>query len=121
MQNLQTSQGYIFRILQPFGTKLCNSTNLRMLFLAVVNDFVLFELLVHLNLNRLLVHYANCPLNPEYENDCCVMLYFELLFPLFLFCIVVLCTIFKKNHKNRPEFSVSWLLRCFDCLQESEQ
>ena len=38
-QNLQTSQGYIFRILQHFAAKLCNLTNFNMLFLAVVMDF----------------------------------------------------------------------------------
>ena len=31
----------IFRILQHFATKLCNFTNFKMLFLAVVMDFVL--------------------------------------------------------------------------------
>ena len=35
-QNLQTLQGYIFRILQHFATKLCNFTHFSMLFLAVV-------------------------------------------------------------------------------------
>jgi hypothetical protein len=35
-QNLQTLQGYIFRILQHFATKLCNFTNFSMLFLVVV-------------------------------------------------------------------------------------
>ena len=38
IQNLETSQGYIFRILQHFATNFCNSTN----FLAVVKDFVFF-------------------------------------------------------------------------------
>jgi hypothetical protein len=33
---LQTLQGYIFRILQHFATKLCNFTHFSMLFLAVV-------------------------------------------------------------------------------------
>jgi hypothetical protein len=37
IQNLQTLQGYIFRILQNFATKLCNSTHFSMLFLAAVN------------------------------------------------------------------------------------
>ena len=41
IQNLQTSQGYIFIILKDVGAKLCNFTNLKMLFLAVVIDFVL--------------------------------------------------------------------------------
>jgi hypothetical protein len=36
IQNLKTLQGYIFRILQHFATKLCNFTNCSMLFLAVV-------------------------------------------------------------------------------------
>ena len=36
IQNLQTLQGYIFRILQHFATKLCKFTNFSMLFLAVV-------------------------------------------------------------------------------------
>jgi hypothetical protein len=36
IQNLQTLQGYIFRILQHFATKLCNFTNFSMLFLAVL-------------------------------------------------------------------------------------
>jgi hypothetical protein len=38
MQNLQ---GYIFLILQHFGSKLRNIINFNMLFLAVVMDFVL--------------------------------------------------------------------------------
>ena len=41
IQNLQTLQGYIFRILQHFATKFCNSTNFKILFLAVAKDFVL--------------------------------------------------------------------------------
>ena len=42
IQNLQTSQDYIFRILEHCTTtELCNSTNLRILFLAVVEEFVL--------------------------------------------------------------------------------
>jgi hypothetical protein len=36
LQNLQTLQGYIFRILQHFATKLCNFTHFSMFFLAVV-------------------------------------------------------------------------------------
>ena len=39
--NLETLQGYIFRILQYFFTKLCHSSNLKIIFLAVVKDFVL--------------------------------------------------------------------------------
>jgi hypothetical protein len=35
-QNFRTLQGYIFRILQHFATKLGNFTNFSMLFLAVV-------------------------------------------------------------------------------------
>ena len=38
---IQNLQGYIFRVLQHFTTKLCNFTNFKMLFLAVVMDFVL--------------------------------------------------------------------------------
>jgi hypothetical protein len=38
---IQNPQGYIFRILQHFATKLCNFTNFSTLFLAVVMDFVL--------------------------------------------------------------------------------
>ncbi len=34
-------QGYIFRVLQHFATKLCNFTHFKMLFLAMVMDFVL--------------------------------------------------------------------------------
>ena len=56
MQNLQTSQGYIFRILQDFATKLCHFSNFKVLFLAVAKDFVLPACLV-----RALVFYANCP------------------------------------------------------------
>ena len=41
IQNLQTSQGYIYPILQHFTTKLCNSTNPRIFFQAVLNDFIL--------------------------------------------------------------------------------
>ena len=39
MQNLQSSQAYIFLILQRFATKLFNFTNFRMLFNAVVINF----------------------------------------------------------------------------------
>jgi hypothetical protein len=38
IQNLQTLQGYIFKALQHFATKLCNFTNSIMFFLAVVFD-----------------------------------------------------------------------------------
>ena len=37
----KTLQDYIFRILQHFTTKFCNSTNFKIFFLAVVKDFVL--------------------------------------------------------------------------------
>ena len=40
IRNLQTSHCYIFLILQHFAAKLCNFTNLRMLFLAVVSFFL---------------------------------------------------------------------------------
>ena len=36
LQNLRTLQGYIFRIIQHFATKLCNFTHFSMLFQAVV-------------------------------------------------------------------------------------
>ena len=39
IQNSQTLQGCIFLILQHFATKLCNFTNFRMLFNAVVMNF----------------------------------------------------------------------------------
>ena len=42
IQNSQTSQGYIFNILQHFATKPCNFANFKMLFSAVVRDFVYF-------------------------------------------------------------------------------
>ena len=38
-------QGYIFPILQYIATKLCNSTNRRTLFLAVIKDLVVCQLL----------------------------------------------------------------------------
>ena len=41
IQNLQTSHGCIFLILQYFATKLCSFTNFKMLFLAMVIDFAL--------------------------------------------------------------------------------
>ena len=40
-KSIQNLLGYIFPILQHFATKLCNFTNFKMLFLAVVMDFVL--------------------------------------------------------------------------------
>jgi uncharacterized protein YbcV (DUF1398 family) len=41
IQNLRTSQGYIFLILQQFATKLCNFTHFKMLFPAMVyNGFL---------------------------------------------------------------------------------
>ena len=41
IQNLRTSQGYIFFILQHLPTHLCSFTHSKTLFLAVVLDFVL--------------------------------------------------------------------------------
>ena len=38
--NFQTLRGHIFHVLQHFATKLGNSTNFRMLFLAIVKYFV---------------------------------------------------------------------------------
>ncbi len=40
-KSIQNLQGYIFRLLQDFATKLCNFTNFKMLFVTVVMDFVL--------------------------------------------------------------------------------
>ena len=54
IQNLQTLQGYIFGILQHFATKLCFSTNFRILSLAVVKDYFRSSYLV-----RNIVYYAN--------------------------------------------------------------
>ena len=39
IQNSQTLQGYMFRALHHFATKLGNSTNFRMIFVTVVKDF----------------------------------------------------------------------------------
>ena len=39
IQNLNSSQAYNFHILERFATKLCNFTNFRMLFNAVVINF----------------------------------------------------------------------------------
>jgi hypothetical protein len=50
---LQTSQGYIIRILQHFATKLWNITNFVMLFQAVMkflSRFVEFKILVNVGL-----------------------------------------------------------------------
>ena len=57
VQNLQTSQAYIFRILQYFATKLGNFTNFNMLFLAVVKDFDFFAKM-KIQFKRGMVH---CP------------------------------------------------------------
>jgi hypothetical protein len=46
IQNLRTSQGYIFFILQHLATKLCSFTHSKTLFLAVVLDFVLLALII---------------------------------------------------------------------------
>ena len=56
MQNLQTSQAYIFRILQHFGTKLGNFTIFNMLFLAVVKDFDFFAKM-KIQFKRGMVHW----------------------------------------------------------------
>jgi phosphorylcholine metabolism protein LicD len=42
IQNLQTSQGYIFFILQHLATNRCSFTHSKTLFLAVVLDFAHF-------------------------------------------------------------------------------
>ena len=39
--DLPAPLGYIFRILQHFAAKLCHCTNVKILFLAVVKDYVL--------------------------------------------------------------------------------
>jgi hypothetical protein len=39
---MQTSQGYIFFILQHFATKFCNFTNFITFFLTVVFDSLIF-------------------------------------------------------------------------------
>ena len=57
IQNLQTLQAYIFRILQYFATKLGNFTNFKMLFLAVVNDFAFFAKM-KIQFKRGMVHYC---------------------------------------------------------------
>ena len=53
---LQTSQAYIFRILQYFATKLCNFPNFEMFFLAVVKDFAFFEN-IKIQFKRGMVHW----------------------------------------------------------------
>jgi hypothetical protein len=53
---LQTSQGYIIRILQHFATKLWNITNFAMLFQAVV------KFLSRLVEFKMLVNWGNGPL-----------------------------------------------------------
>jgi hypothetical protein len=52
IQNLQTSQGYIFRVLQHLATKLCNFSNFGMLFNAVIMNCIIsnFCLLSNANL-----------------------------------------------------------------------
>ena len=56
IQNLRTSQRYIFLILQQFTTKLCNFTHLKMFFPAMVMDFVL---LVQIKISSIagIIHY----------------------------------------------------------------
>jgi hypothetical protein len=39
IQNMQTSQGYIFRILQHFATKFCNFTNFNIKFFTGIYFF----------------------------------------------------------------------------------
>ena len=56
IQNLQTLQAYILRILQFFATKLGNFTNFKMLFLAVLKDFAFFANL-KIQFKRGMVHY----------------------------------------------------------------
>jgi hypothetical protein len=41
-ENMQTSQGYIFCILQHFATKFCNFTNFIIFFLTVLFGSLLF-------------------------------------------------------------------------------
>ena len=84
----QISQGYIFRILQHFATNLCNFTNFKMLFLAVVMDFVFLAqikikavagiihcnmlsyniLYFHLQLKHYLQHNFGTPYDENYYN-----------------------------------------------------
>jgi hypothetical protein len=45
IQNLRTSQGYMFFILQHLATNLCSITHSKTFFLAVVLDFVLRALI----------------------------------------------------------------------------
>ena len=52
---MQTSQAYIFLILQHLATKLANFTNFNMLFLAVVKDFDFFAKM-NIQFRRGMVH-----------------------------------------------------------------
>ena len=45
MHAMQTSQGYIFHILQHFATKLCSFTNFEMLFNAAVMNYTISNFL----------------------------------------------------------------------------
>ncbi len=61
---LQTSQGYIFHLLQHFTTTLCNFTKFKMLFNAVIIYFYYFEIFQNF------VHYAIGPLQTQFKNEC---------------------------------------------------
>ena len=60
-------QGHIFHILEHFATKLCNCTKFRMLFIAVVMNFIISILLKILSImqwsNNVL---ATAPITDEY-------------------------------------------------------
>ena len=64
IQNLQTSQGYIFHILQHFTTKLCNFTNFNMLFNTVVLNFTISKIFKSLSIMQSVhcTHERHCAL-----------------------------------------------------------
>jgi hypothetical protein len=65
LQNLQTSQGYIFLILQHLATNLCSFTHSKTLFLAVMLDFVLLAWL-----DQNLVYSWNHPFYLQFSPPC---------------------------------------------------
>jgi hypothetical protein len=91
IQNLRTSQGYIFLILQQFATKRCNVTNFKMLVPAMVMNFVL---LVHIKISSIagIIHLQT---NPSF----CRKYFFRgVSHPLLATALVEACKSRKKVH-----------------------
>ena len=100
--NFQTSQAYIFRILQHFATKRGNFTNFNMLFLAVVKDFDFFAKM-QIQFKRGMVHCLEVQFFPENPFKISCKCLFGLQHRLNTFKSLSNFEIAQRKNKNRQD------------------